>query len=151
MKYFDELNVGDAFTTQGRTVTETDVVMFASMTGDCNSIHVDAEVGAASAFGGRLAHGLLVLSMAHGLMFFTGILNEKNGIAFAGIEDLQFLAPVKIGDTIKACVTIAELRPSRSKPDRGLTSFRFEVLNQRGEVVLSCVKKIMMRKSPAKE
>ncbi len=147
MRYFDELSLEEEFLTPARTMTETDVVMFAAMTGDYNEIHTNAEKMKDSQFGGRLVHGLLALSVSHGLMFRTAIL-DGSAVAFVGIDDLKFLAPVKIGDTVHGKITVKNLVPSRSKPDRGIAYFQFELIKQDGTVVQSCVKKIMMIKKP---
>ncbi|MGI6083920.1 MAG: MaoC/PaaZ C-terminal domain-containing protein [Acetivibrionales bacterium] len=147
MLYFDELKEGDVFITPGRTITEADVCMFAGLTGDYNQLHTNAEAMKNSQFGGRLVHGLLALSISHGLMFQLGILNGS-AIAFAGIDDLTFLAPVMFNDTIHARITVSRLQPSRSKPDRGIAYFNFEIINQNDVVVQRCIKKIMMKKKP---
>jgi acyl dehydratase len=150
MKYFDELVVGEELLTPGRTMTEADVVMFAGLTGDYNAIHTDAEAMKDSQFGGRLVHGLFALSMSHGLLFRTGLL-DGSGIAFVGIDELKFLAPVRIGDTLHGRNVVKELKPSRSKPDRGVASFYFELINQDGIVVQSYIHKHMMKKKPEKD
>lgn len=147
MLYFDELSEGEIFTTPGRTVTEADVGMFAGLTGDYNQIHTNAEAMKNSQFGERLVHGLLALSISHGLMFQLGIL-AGSAVAFVGIDDLVFLAPVKFNDTIHGKITVSKLVPSRSKPDRGVASFAYELINQHDVVVQRCVKKIMMLKKP---
>ncbi len=147
MKYFDELKQGDVYITPSRTMTETDVVMFAAMSGDYNELHTNAEMMKNSQFGGRLVHGLLALAVSHGLMFRTGLL-DGSGIAFAGIDDLRFLAPVLIGDTVHGKITVSDLYASKSKPDRGVAYFDFELIKQDGTVVQKCIKKIMMKKKP---
>ena len=83
-KYFDEFVVGDEFVTPSRTITETDVVMFAAMSGDYNELHTSEEYMKKSQFGKRLVHGLLGLSVSHGLMFRLGLV-EGTAIAFIGI------------------------------------------------------------------
>jgi len=146
-KYFDEMRVGDVFYTTSRTITETDVVMFAGLTGDYTEIHTSRTVAETTQFGRRIAHGLLVLSYAHGLFMQTK-LTTPTGIAFAGIEDWKFKAPVFIDDTIRIRISIKEIKPSRSKPDRGVVKFFFEVLNQNDDVVQEGTKVIMMKRSP---
>jgi len=150
MRYFDELHENEIIITPGRTITETDVVLFASLTGDYNQIHTNAEAMKDSQFGERLAHGLLALSISHGLMFQTGIL-IGSAIAFVGIDDLTFLAPVKFNDTVHGKISVTKLVPSRSKPDRGIAYFTYELINQNEIVVQRCVKKIMMKKKPVNE
>ena len=99
--YFEEYTVGDGITSQGRTVTEGDIVNFAMLSGDWNPLHTDAEAAKATPYGERIAHGLLVLSMATGLTERLGILNQTV-LGFMGL-DWEFRAAVKIGDTIRVC------------------------------------------------
>ena len=114
-KYLDEWSVGDKYVTPSRTLTETDVVMFAAMSGDYNELHTSETFMKGSQFGKRLVHGLLGLSISHGLIFRLGIL-EGTAIALLGVDSWQFKGPLFFGDTIRAKVTVAEVRPSRSKP-----------------------------------
>ncbi len=144
-KYFDEFKVGDEFVTPSRTLTETDVVMFAAMTGDYNELHTNAEYMKDTQFGQRLVHGLLGLSISEGLLFRLGF-QEGTGIAFLGIESWQFQAPLFFGDTIRVKVKIAETRASKSKPDRGIVKLYLEIVKQDGTVVQSGYKTIMMQR-----
>lgn len=146
-KYLDELHVGDVFYTASRTITEADVVMFAGLTGDYTEIHTSQTMAESTQFGQRIAHGILVLAYAHGL-FMTTKLTTPTGIALAGIEDWKFKAPVFFGDTIQVKVSISDIIPSRSKIDRGIVKFFFEVLKQDGSVVQQGTKVIMMKRSP---
>ena len=146
-KYLDELNVGEEYITPSRTLTETDVVMFAAMSGDYNELHTSEEYMKGSQFGKRLVHGLLGLSVAHGLLFRLGIL-DGSAIAFLGMDSWQFKAPLFFGDTIHVKVKIAKARASKSKPDRGVVKFYLEILNQDGVVVQCGHKTIMMKRKP---
>jgi 3-hydroxybutyryl-CoA dehydratase len=128
--YFEDYNVGDTATTAGRTVTETDIVNFAALSGDWNSIHVDAEYAKGGMFGERIAHGLLGLSIASGLAIRLGFM-EETVIAFMGL-DWKFRGVIKIGDTIKVRAEIGEKKPM-PRLGGGLVTFNVEVLNQRGE------------------
>ncbi len=147
MKYFDELYEGEIIITAARTMTETDVVMFAATTGDYNPVHTDAEFMKHSMYGQRIVHGLLALSVSQGLLFRTGIV-DGSAIAFAGIDEIRFTAPVKIGDTIHVEITVAKLVASKSKPDRGVAHFDCKIINQNGDVVQTSIQKIMMKKKP---
>jgi acyl dehydratase len=140
---WSELAVGQKFTTAGRTVTETDVVSFAGSTGDYSPMHTNIEFAAASEFGERIAHGLLGLSIAHGLMFGGGLLGE-NAIAFLGLSDWTFRAPIRLGDTIHANFEIVELRRRATKPEQGIATFAVELRNQRQQVTQSGRKAILM-------
>lgn len=128
--YFEEFHPGDVATTQGRTITEADVVNFASLSGDWNTIHVDAEFARGTMFGERIAHGMLGLSIATGLAAQLGFINETV-IAFRGV-DWKFSAPVKIGDTIHVRAEVAETKPA-ARLGGGMVTFNVEVLNQAGQ------------------
>ncbi|MEA2126619.1 MAG: 3-hydroxybutyryl-CoA dehydratase [Solirubrobacteraceae bacterium] len=91
------MRTGDRFTTRGRTVTEADVVAFAGLTGDYHPQHVDAEWAAGSIFGERVAHGLLILGLAAGLVAF----DPEEVIALRGVRNAVFKRPVSLGDTIR--------------------------------------------------
>ncbi|UCD77091.1 MAG: MaoC family dehydratase N-terminal domain-containing protein [Desulfobacterales bacterium] len=143
--YFDDFNVGDEFVTPTRTITETDVVMFAAMTGDYNELHTSAEYMKDTQFKQRLVHGLLGLSVSHGLLFRLGLL-EGTAIAFLGIESWQFKAPMYFGDTIHVRVKVTEARASQSKPDRGIVKLYLEIVKQDGTVAQSGYKSIMMKR-----
>ena len=141
--WYEDAQLGIRFSTGARTVTETDVVNFAGVSGDFNEIHMNAKLMASSQFGARIAHGALVLSMATGLRSQTKLFNESI-VAFAEIRSWRFQAPVFIGDTIHVENEIVERRVT-SKPDRGLVVQRVEVVNQRGAVVQSGEMVTMLR------
>lgn len=147
-KYFDELQVGDEFITPSRTLTETDVVTFAAMSGDYNEIHTSEEVARKNQFGRRLVHGLLGLAVSHGLLFRLALL-DGTAVAFLEIKDWKFTAPIFIGDTVKAKVIIEDKRASRSKPEQGIVWFRVQLINQDGVITQEGIKTIMMKKNPA--
>ena len=146
-KYLDELHLGDVFYTASRTITEADVVIFAGLTGDYTEIHTSRTMAESTQFGQRIAHGILVLAYAHGLFMATK-LTTPTGIALAGIENWKFIAPVFFGDTIEVRITVSDIIPSRSKKDRGIVKFLFEVIKQDGTVVQQGTKVIMMKRSP---
>ena len=140
--YLEDFVLDRTLITHGRTIGEADVSLFAGLAGDFNPLHVDEEFAKNTEFGGRIAHGPLVLSMAIGLM---AQLNLIGGTALA-LLDLKwaFKAPVKLGDTIRARVTPIEKRPSR-KQGRGVLVLRFEVANQRGETVQTGTITLLMK------
>lgn len=147
-RYFDDLPIGEEFRGPSRTVTETDVVMFAALTGDYDQVHTSEEFAKETQFGTRIAHGLLGLSMAHGLMWARTGMVIGTGIAFLGIREWQFLRPILIGDTINVRYRVHDRHASRSKPDRGVICFAVEVINQRGETVQKGLKDLMMKRRP---
>ncbi len=125
--YFEEFESGDAVESVGRTITETDVVNFASLSGDWNLIHTDAEYCKDQHFGQRIAHGLLILSVASGQAMRLGFM-EDTVIAFRGL-DWKFRKPVYIGDTVRLRVTVEEMKPM-PRVGGGVVNFKLEVLNQ---------------------
>ena len=143
--FFEQWKVGDSYTTAARTVTETDVVMFAGISGDYNPLHTNEEYCKTTQFGTRVAHGPLIYAIAAGLLFQLHLYDDTL-IAFLGFENLRFTKPVKIGDTIHAKVTVLETTESSSKPDRGVMKRKLEVINQRGEVVQEGVQAFLLKK-----
>jgi acyl dehydratase len=126
------LKQGDRVVTPGRTIGEGDVNLFAGLVGDFTPIHVDEQFARTTPFGARVAHGPLAMSTAIGMLTHTGILGER----VLGLLNLNwdFPGPVRIGDTIRARVHVAEVRPT-SKPGRSVATFEFEVINQRDAIV----------------
>ena len=145
---WEDLHVGLAFESPTRTLTETDVVMFAAMSGDYSELHTSEAFALKTQYGRRVAHGLLGLAVAHGLMWpRTGELRDC-AIAFLGISDWRFRGPIFLGDTIHVSYSITELRDSRSNPEQGIATFDVEVINERGEVVQEGRKALLMSKIP---
>ena len=128
-KDFDALSEGEHFVTRGRTIGEADITSFATLSGDTHPQHTDAEWAASSRFGERIAHGLLVLSYAAGLMPF----DPERIVALRRVGDAVFKQPVRIGDTIHVEGEIAA--KSEIDPGHGLVSTRWRVMNQRGKLV----------------
>jgi 3-hydroxybutyryl-CoA dehydratase len=131
--YFEEFEVGQTITSVGRTVTEADVVAFAALSGDWNSMHTDAEYAAQHPFGQRVAHGLLCVAIASGLVMRLGFL-EETALAFREIESWKFSLPVFIGDTIRVRATVTGTKPMR-RLGGGLVTVKVEILNQHAKVV----------------
>lgn len=130
--YLDEFYVGQSWVSPARTITEADLVAFAGISGDFNPLHTDEEFSKQTQFGGRIFHGPGVFAIATGLESRLGI-KEGTAIAFLGMA-WNLKGAVTIGDTIHVEQTVSEVRPSSSKPDRGIVTFDVEVKNQRGEV-----------------
>jgi acyl dehydratase len=141
--FYEDYAVGDEFITPARTVTETDVTMFAALTGDYNRLHTDAEYAAQGPFGERIAHGLLGLSFVIGLAYRTEI-DPDGAVAFLGLS-WTFSRPIKLGDTVHAIIQVANMRPTRA-PDRGIITQSTQLLNQRGEVVQSGEMTMMVKR-----
>ena len=132
--YFEEFKVGLRIITAGRTVTEGDIVLFAGLSGDFNQIHVDAEYSKTSPFGARVAHGLLGLSIASGLLVQTGFM-EGTVMAFREVNEWKFIKPIYIGDTIHV---EAEVKEAKAIPriSGGSIVILLDVKNHTGETVM---------------
>ena len=137
-----------SFRSPGRTITDADVVGFAGLTGDFSELHTSDVYAKASQFGRRVAHGMLGLAFAHGLMWpRTGELRET-AIAFLGIDGWKFVAPIFIGDTIFVNYRIADLRDSKSRPTQAIATFDVELVNQVGAIVQQGRKALLVSKVP---
>ena len=143
-RYFDDIEPGEECESPGRTVTETDIVIFAGLSGDYNVLHTDAEFMKRSIFGERIAHGLLGLAIQAGL--FTRATQPYATLAFVGLR-WKFKGPIKIGDTIRLRAKVVAKKET-GKPDRGLITVQRTVLNQRGEVVQEGETDLMVEKRP---
>ncbi|HSS31797.1 MAG TPA: MaoC/PaaZ C-terminal domain-containing protein [Solirubrobacterales bacterium] len=144
---FDALEVGGRFQTRGRTITESDLVSFAALTGDFHPIHTDVEWAAESEFNGRIAHGMLLLSYCVGLV----PLDPAQVLALRGFERIAFKRPVRIGDTIHV---EGELESKKELDDAtGLVVFSWKIVNQRGETAAVAKVKVVWRRElqPAPE
>jgi 3-hydroxybutyryl-CoA dehydratase len=140
-KNFDELEVGERFSTRGRTIGEADITGFATLTGDTHPQHTDAEWAAGSRFGERIAHGLLVLSYAAGLMPF----DPERVVALRSVRDAVFKQPVKIGDTIHV---EGEITSTTELDDaHGLVETRWKAINQREKVVMRGAVELVWKRS----
>jgi acyl dehydratase len=129
--YFNDFYVGQSWTSPARTITDADLANFAGVSGDFNPLHTDEEFAKTTPFGGRIFHGPGVFAVAAGLESRLG-LKEGTAIAFLGMN-WNLKAPVLVGDTIHVAQAVGEVRPSKSKPDRGIVTFDVRVVNQRGE------------------
>ena len=132
--YFEQFEVGLEVLTAGRTITEADVVNFAGLSGDYNSIHTDVQYSRQSFYERRVAHGLLVLSIASGLAMRTGVL-EGTVIAWRDIGDWRFSQPVFIGDTVRTSLSVLETKPM-PRLGGGRVDLKIEVLNQDDKTVM---------------
>ena len=148
-KYYDEFKLGDRFKSPRRTITQTDIINFACLSGDFNAPHVDFEFCKRQPYGEIIAHGPLVFSVAAGLLCQMG-LNDGTIVAMLGVDEWRAIAPVKHGDTIHVVATVADLQPT-SKGGRGVVTFRREIFNQRGEVVQTVTVRSLYLCSPGGE
>jgi 3-hydroxybutyryl-CoA dehydratase len=141
---FDQLQEGQAFGSRGRTITETDLVSFSSLTGDWHPQHGDAAWAAESPFGERVAHGMLVLSYAVGLL----ALDPERVVALRGIREATFKRPVLIGDTIHVDGRIERLRALDAST--GLVGCECRILNQEGRLVTRAKLDVVWRREAEK-
>lgn len=147
--YWDDLKEGDTFWSPGRTVTETDVVQFAALSGDYNELHTNAAFAESTAFGQRIAHGLLGLSIASGLFTRTELVAriQTTIVALLGLS-WDFRAPIRIGDTVRLAADIAGTRPTKDGT-RGIVEVHRRVLNQHDDLVQEGRTPIMVRRRPS--
>ena len=146
-KYFEELAIGDTFTHQpSRTVTETDNLLFTALTLNPQPLHLDAEFARGTQHGQILVNSIFTLGLIVGLSVGDTTLGTTLGNL--GFEKTTFPNPVFIGDTITALTKVVSKRESSSKPDRGVVTFEHQGINQRGEVVCSCIRGAMMLRRP---
>jgi acyl dehydratase len=132
--YFEDFEVGQQVRSPGRTITEADIVSFAGLSGDFNGIHTDFEYAGTTPFGQRVAHGLLGLAVASGLLVRTGVL-EGTVIAFREITEWKFSQPVFIGDTIHVLLEVAE-KKALPRLGGGSLLLSLNVQNQADETVM---------------
>lgn len=132
-----DVEVGAHTTTAARTVTEADVANFAGVSGDFNFLHTDEERMAESTFGERIAHGALVFSMMTGLLWQSRG-NEADVVAFYGVDELRFVRPTLVGDTIHVESTVTAVEPYDHPVANELVRYDTEVVNQDDDVVLAC-------------
>ena len=145
--YFDDYKVGATYQTLGRTISETDIVNFVNLGGFTEPLFMDMEyVKKESLFGTRAAPGAMTLTMSEGLVMQTGLIHGV-GMAWLGGE-VKVTAPVLAGDTIRVEVEIADKRETK-KTDRGIVTYKHEVTNQRGELVLEATVRRMIKRDAA--
>lgn len=143
-----DLHVGMSFRSPGRTITDADLMAFAGLTGDYSELHTSDVYAKSSQFGRRIAHGMMGLAYAHGLMWArTGEMRET-AIAFLGINDWKFTGPIFVGDTIFVNYRLAELRDSKSKPTQAIAIFDVEVVTHDERVVQRGQKVLLVSKVP---
>jgi acyl dehydratase len=134
-RYFDDFSPGDRFVSKGVTFTEADIISFA-LRYDPQPFHIDVEAAAQSPYGGLIASGFHTLSQSFRMMLQEGVFSESS-MGSPGMDELRWLAPVRPGDTLRMEGEVAEVRPSSSKPDRGILKMDYRAVNQRGETVMT--------------
>ena len=146
--YFEEFSVGQEIHTSARTITEADIVNFAGISGDFNFIHTNAEAAKQSPYGQRIAHGMLIASIATGLCVQQGFIDGTT-LAFRELA-WKFSLPVFIGDTLHVTTKVLETKKMRGN-NGGLVTFEARVINQRDEVVQKGEWKMLMQTQPIEQ
>lgn len=142
--YFEDFTVGQVIETPRRTMTSTDIVNFACLSGDFNGIHSDFEYCKTTPFGEPIAHAPLVYAIMGGLQYASGV-NDGTLLAALGIDEWRMHKPVVHGDTVHMR-SVVETKRESSKPDRGIVSFKREFVNQHGDVVQTMKATFMYRR-----
>ncbi len=145
-KYLEDLHVGDTFESDTFSVTEAGIIEFARDF-DPQAFHLDANAAQTSVFKGLVASGWHTAAMSMRL-FVTGGLQLAGGSVGLGVDELRWPRPVRAGDTLQLQTEILEIRPSKSKPDRGVIRIRNVTTNQRGEVVQTFMASVLVRRRP---
>ena len=148
--YFDELEEGVLYAHRpGRTVTETDNVLFTTLTMNTQALHLDAAWSAAQPFGQRLVNSMFTLSTLVGLS--VAQLTQGTIVGNLGFGDVAFPKPLFHGDTLYAETEVTDKRESRSRPGEGIVTFAHTGRNQHGDVVATASRKTMVRKRSTEE
>ena len=144
-RFFEEWTVGDRMEHEiRRTVTETDNLLFTTMTHNPQPLHLDAEFARESEFGQILVNGTFTFALMVGLSVGDTTLGTL--VANLGYDKLVMPKPVFIGDTMRATSEVAELKESKSRPNAGIVTFAHELINQRGEVVCRCLRTALVKR-----
>jgi acyl dehydratase len=146
--YFEDYELGEVFVSPARTITETDVVLFASLTGDWHPLHTDATYARTTMFGERIAHGMLTMAIGMVLVLRLGqnLYLPKHFIALSGIDGLRFTAPVRFGDTIHSVNRVAALDVKDAT--RGVLQYDSEILNQDNKTVVRWTSRMLVARRP---
>ena len=148
-KYFDDFTLGDVIESPRRTITSTDIVNFACLSGDFNEVHTNWEYAKTTPFGEPIAHAPLIYAIMGGLNYASGI-NDGTLLAVIGIDEWRMHKPVKHGDTVHLRATVIS-KTETSKRDRGVVAFQREFINQLGETVQSMKATFMYKRRPQAE
>jgi acyl dehydratase len=145
-KYFEDFEIGQEFISPARTITLTDIVNFACLSGDFNEVHTNFEYCKTTPFGEPIAHGPLVYAVMAGLQYASGV-NDGTLIALLQNDQWRMLLPVKHGDTIRARIRVLEKKET-SKPDRGVIVVQREVIKQDGTIAQEMRTTFLYRRRP---
>ena len=144
--YWEDFSVGQTLVTPKRTITSTDIVNFACLSGDFNDVHTNWEYAKSTQFGEPIAHGPLIYAIMGGLQYASGV-NEGTLLALLQVDQWRMLGPVKHGDTLHMEATVIEKKAS-SKPDRGMVKFKRQFMKQGGVAVQEMEVSILYQRRP---
>ena len=145
--YFEDFVVGREIHTPGLTLTEAGIIDFAERF-DRQPFHMDVEAAKRTPFGGLIASGVHTIAVTFSLLLQTGVL-AASSLGSPGLDEIRWLLPVRPGDTLRVVVEVVAARPSATKPDRGVVTFRYRTQNQRTETVMTMVSHQILRRRPA--
>jgi acyl dehydratase len=146
--YFEEFSPGQQFHHDwSRTVTETDNLLFSSLTMNVQPLHIDAHFAAQTEFGKPLVNSLFTLGLMIGMTVNDTTLGTT--VANLGVSEVVFPRPVFTGDTIKVKTLVLAVRESKSRPDAGIVEFEHSAMNHRQEIVATCKRAALMHKKPS--
>jgi len=146
-KYFEDFEVGAEFITPARTITQTDIINFACLSGDFNEVHTNFEYCKTTNFGEPIAHGPLVYAVAAGLQYASG-LNDGTLLALLQNDNWRMINPVKHGDTIRM-ISKVMAKKETSKPDRGVVTLQRQIVKQDGSLAQEMTTTFLYRRRPA--
>lgn len=144
--FFEDFESAGPMQSGDRTITESDVLQFAALTGDVVKLHTDEDYAKTTQYGQRIAHGALVFSISMGLATQMHLFGDTL-IAFAGVDKLRFVAPVFLGDTVRVVKKVVERKAMGAA--QGTVTFESRVLNQRGELVVAYLDRLLVKRRPA--
>ncbi|MFP6777757.1 MAG: MaoC family dehydratase [Alphaproteobacteria bacterium] len=136
--YLDDFTEGSIFETEGKTVSEAEILEFAFKY-DPQSFHMDVEAAKEGPFGGLIASGIQTMAIGLRLLLQAQVFAPGASMGSPGMDELRWLKPVRPGDTLRMRGEVLEVKPSRSKPGRGLLRYSMTIFNQHGEDVMSMV------------
>lgn len=145
-RYFEDFVIGEETVSPARTITSTDIVNFACLTGDFNEVHTNWEYCKTTPYGEPIAHGPLIYGIMGGLQYASGV-NDGTMLGLLGIDEWRMRAPVKHGDTIRMLSRVVEKKESK-KPERGVITFQRQCINQHGAVVQEMKATLMYKRRP---
>ncbi len=145
--FYDDMKVGREFTSGSKSIGQGEIEAFAKLTGDLNRLHTDESYARTTIFRGTVAHGLLVLSVALGLWYDTGLTRESL-VALLGINKVAFKAPARPGMAFTLLTKVQSRRPSGSRPGTGIVTLRDVVTDKEGQTLLEFERVLLLKRKP---